>query len=308
MIAGLLFFALLLGLSGCSLLPDGPLPQAPEGQGRAMIADVPFFPQDDFQCGPAALAMVLNWSGIAAQPADLVSEVYSPDLKGSLQSALVGAARRHGRVAYPISGSQALLAEVAAGHPVLVLVNLGFFWYPKWHYAVVIGYDQEQREVVLHSGRIDRETLSNRVFRNIWRRSDDWGLLVLPPERLPAGAAEDDWLAAVAGLEGVGQWQAAKSGYAAALERWPESFVAWMGLGNSNYGLHQLDDSAAAFRRATELQPENGLAYNNLAQVLAEQGQRRAALAAAQRAVELGGSYRAVFQQTYEEIKARPVN
>jgi tetratricopeptide (TPR) repeat protein len=306
MIAGLLLLALLLGPSGCGLLPGGPLPQAPEGPDRALISAVPFFPQDEFQCGPAALAMVLNWSGVAAQPADLTVEVYSPDRKGSLQSALVGAARRHGRVAYPITGSQALLAEVAAGHPVIVLVNLGFFWYPKWHYAVVIGYDQERGEVILHSGQKAREILSTRVFQNIWRRSDYWGLLVLPPEQLPAGADREQWLSAVAVLEGIDQWQAAKSGYAAALERWPESFVAWMGLGNSRYHLHQLETSIEAFRRAAKLQPNNGLAFNNLAQVLAEQGQRQAALAAAQRAIELGGTFSATFRQTYEEIQARP--
>ena len=68
-----------------------------------MVANVPFFAQEELQCGPAALAMTLNWSGIAVQPSDLTPEVFTPDLKGSLQSALIGATRRHGRVAYPIS-------------------------------------------------------------------------------------------------------------------------------------------------------------------------------------------------------------
>ena len=152
MIADLLFLVFLIFLSGCSILPSESLPQTPNIPSRAMVADVPFFAQDELQCGPAALAMALNWSGIAVQPSDLSTEVYSPGLKGSLQSSLIGSARRHGRVAYTIIGSEALLAEVSAGHPVIVLVNLSFFWYPKWHYAVVIGYDQQQGEVVLHSG------------------------------------------------------------------------------------------------------------------------------------------------------------
>lgn len=131
MIAGLLFVALAGYLSGCGLVTRGTLPQAPGGAARAMVDGVPFHPQDELQCGPAALAMVLNWSGIDVQPADLTPQVFTPGLKGSLQSALIGAARRHGRVAYPIVGSEALLAEIAAGHPVIVLVNLGFFWYPE---------------------------------------------------------------------------------------------------------------------------------------------------------------------------------
>jgi hypothetical protein len=270
-----------------------------------MIAGVPFFSQDELQCGPAAMAMLLNWSGIPLQPSDLTAEVYTPGLKGSLQSALIASARRHGRVAYPISGSEALLTEIAAGNPAIVLVNLSFFWYPKWHYAVAIGYDQQQGEVILHSGLNAREVLSSRLFMNIWRRSDYWGMLVLPPEKLPAGAEEGEWLAAVAGLENAGLWQAAASGYATALQRWTTSFSAWMGLGNSRYRLHDLVSSAQAFTQASRLQPQNGVAFNNLAHVLAEQGKLQEALKAAQQAVDLGGPLIDTFRQTLEEIKVQ---
>lgn len=305
MIAGLLFFVLALFLPGCGLLPIGPLTRAQDVPAKAMVAGVPFFAQDELQCGPASLAMVLNWSGVAVQPSDLSAEVYSPGLKGSLQNSLIGSARRHGRVAYPITGSEALLAEVAAGHPVIVLVNLSFFWYPKWHYAVVIGFDQQQGEVILHSGLTAREILSSRTFMNLWRRSDYWGLLVLPPDQMPVGSGEGEWLAAVAGLELTGQWQAATTGYATALKRWEASFAAWMGLGNSRYSLHDLAGSAEAFRQATLLQPENGMAFNNLAHVLAEQGKQEEALTAAQRAVDLGGSFLDTFRQTLEEVQRK---
>lgn len=304
-IAGLLFLALPMLLQGCGLLPIGPLTRAPDVPASAMIAEVPFFAQDELQCGPAALAMALSWSGVAVQPSDLSPEVYTPGLKGSLQSALIGSTRRHGRIAYPIAGSEALLAEVATGHPVIVLVNLGFFWYPKWHYAVVVGFDQEKGEVILHSGLTAREILSTRTFMNIWRRSDYWGLLVLPPDQMPTERNEVEWLAAVAGLEQAGQWQAAATGYATALSRWETSFAAWMGLGNSRYSLHDLDGSAEAFYQATLLQPENGMAFNNLAHVLAEEGKQDAALAAAQRAVDLGGTFLDTYRQTLEEIELR---
>jgi len=304
-IVGLLLLALSFLLSGCGLLSSGPLLQTPGGPARALIADVPFFPQEELQCGPAALAMTLNWSGITVLPSDLVPQVFTPDLKGSLQSALIGATRRHGRVAYPISGSEALLAEVAAGHPVIVLVNLGLSWYPKWHYAVVIGFDRELDEMILHSGLTANEQLSSRVFLNVWKRGEFWGLLVLPPDRLPATADEGGWLEAVAGLERTGQWQGAAVGYSAALKRWPDSFAAWMGLGNSRYSLHDLAGSAEAFRRATLLQPKNGIPFNNLALVLSSQGKQEEALAAAQRAVDLGGPLRDKYLETLEEIKKR---
>lgn len=308
MIVGLLFLALPIFLSaGCGLLSSERLPQAPGGPSKAMVAKVPFFAQDELQCGPAALAMALNWSGVAVQPAELTPEVFTPGLNGSLQSALIGAARRHGRVAYPITGSEALLAEVAAGHPVIVLVNLGLSWYPKWHYAVVIGFDQERDEVILHSGLTANEHLKSGVFLNTWQRGEYWGLLVLPPNRLPSKVEEGAWLEAVAGMEKAGQWRGAAIGYATALKRWPQSFAASMGLGNSRYSQHDLAGAAEAFRRATLLEPKNGMAFNNLAQVFAEQGKRKEALAMAQRAVELGGPLLENFRKTLEEIKKTPV-
>ena len=305
-IAGLFFFGLLaFGLAGCGLLPAGRMPQVSAGPAAARV-DVPFFPQDELQCGPAALAMALDWSGLAVRPAELVPEVFTPGREGSLQSALLGAARRHGRVAYPLAGSEALLAEIAAGHPVIVLVNLGLSWYPKWHYAVVVGYDRDAGEVILHSGRTANERLTWRLFLNIWQRSDSWGLLVLPPSRLPATADEGAWLAAVAGLERVGQWPAAAAGYDAALARWPRSFPAWMGLGNSRFRQQDLAGAATAFHEATVLRPDNPAAWNNLAHVLGRLGRRDEALAAARRAVALGGSFLEQARQTLREIEGLP--
>ncbi len=119
---------------------------------RVEIAEVPFYPQAAYQCGPAAMAMVLGWSGLALKPEDLVSEVYIPSRQGSLQTRLIGAARRHDRLAYELQGVDALLGEVAAGHPVIVLQNLGTGWYPVWHYAVVMGFDRTADAIILHTG------------------------------------------------------------------------------------------------------------------------------------------------------------
>ena len=92
--------------------------------------EVPFCAQTGYQCGSAALAMVLQYSGVPATARELQAAVYTPGRKGSLQSGIVTAARRHGRLAYPIQGLDCLLREVAAGNPVIVLQNLGLQWIP----------------------------------------------------------------------------------------------------------------------------------------------------------------------------------
>jgi len=248
--------------------------------------------------------MTLTWSGIQVDPEAITPEVFTPSLKGSLQSAMISTARRRGRVAYPISGAEEMLEEVAAGHPVIILQNLGLSWYPVWHYAVVVGYDLEIGIVLLHSGVTSQKRLSLRVFNNTWARGDYWGLLVLPPSRLPATATEHNYVSAVLGLEKAQQWQAAIEGYNTALARWPDSLSARMGLGNSYYALGDLVSAEAAFREATIRFPTSGMAYNNLAQVLWERDNRKEALEAARKAVDLGGPLVEEYRRTLKEIQA----
>jgi len=271
---------------------------------RCELDSAPFWPQKAFQCGPAALAMALTWSGISADPDTLAPEVFTASRKGSLQSAMIGSARRHGRVAYPVSDPETLLAEVCAGHPVIVLQNLGLSWRPIWHYALVVGYDANEGIVILHSGVTAYKRVSIKVFEKTWARSDYWGLLVLPPARLPATAAEDAYICAVLGIEKAGQWQAAVEGYKNALTRWPDNLAAHMGLGNSYYGLGDIESAETALRAATLRFPTRGSTFNNLAHILWTQGRQQAALDAARRAVELGGPLANVYRETLEKIQA----
>jgi tetratricopeptide (TPR) repeat protein len=254
---------------------------------RVELSDVPFHPQDRDQCGPASLAMVLEWGGLPADPETLRSEIFTPGREGSLQSDIVAAARRHGRVAYPVSALDEVLTELSAGHPVLVLQNLGLSWYARWHYAVAIGYDLPARSIVLHTGRSARRTLGLELFERTWARGDRWAIVVLPPSELPGSAVETRYLRAVVGLEQAMKVREAELAYGAALDRWPSSLGAWIGLGNSRYAQGDLVGAEVAFREATLRHPSSAAAFHNLAEVLAELGRASEAEAAARRAAAL---------------------
>jgi len=294
----------LLIVNGCATAPlkkwhrpSGAIPDKHE------LDTVPFYPQKEYQCGPASLAMALAWSGLHIDADELAAQVYTPSLKGSLQPAMITAARRHGRVAYPISGANALLQEIAAGHPVIVLQNLGLSWIPVWHYAVVVGYDLNQEVITLHSGITNRKTTALKTFENTWARSNHWGLLVLPPNQLPATAEEHSYVRAVVGLEKARKWAAAIEGYTTAIGRWPQSLAAHIGLSNSYYRQGDLQSARGELQKTTLLFPEEGVVFNNLAQVLLEQGNKLEALKAARRAVELGGPLIKEYQKTLDEIQ-----
>ena len=277
----------------------GPPPGVPE---RVEIAAVPFLPQDELYCGPAALATVLTWSGAAVSQAELAPAVFTPGRQGTLQQDLLSAARRHGRLAVPVADLSTLLAELAAGHPVLVLQNLGLALAPQWHYAVAVGYDRATRKLVLRSGREARRRVSFATFERTWARADRWAFTMLPPDRLPATGEEDEVLQAATGLERSGRLGAAATAYQSALERWPGSLGALIGLANARYGAGELGLAEEALRRAADAHPDSATAWNNLAHVLAARGRPEAALAAARRAVALGGQLTAIARTTEAEI------
>ncbi len=227
--------AIIALLSGCATTPqtDSARASIQFGHEISRVSGVPFFPQKAYQCGPASLAMALNWAGVKVKPDQLAPEVYLPKRRGSLQIELVAAARRNGRVAYVIRpGLPSLLTELGAGNPVVILENLGLNWYPVWHYAVAVDVNVAADEIVLRSGDIARQKMPLGLFERTWARSGDWGLLVLPPDRLPATADKRRYLRAVAGLERVRHFRVARVASATALRRWPASLVARLGLGN----------------------------------------------------------------------------
>jgi tetratricopeptide (TPR) repeat protein len=254
------------------------------------LAHIPFYPQEDNECGPAALAMVASAAGVTIAPETLVEQVYLPGRKGSLQLEMLAASRRQGLLAYPLSPHvEALMREVAAGHPVLVFQNLAFSFYPVWHYAVVIGFDRARNVLLLRSGRTERMEMSLFTFERTWARAQYWSMVALPPGQLPATAEPQTYAGAAAALERVNP-KAAQTAYAAALRAWPQDRAAWLGAGNTAYTLGQHELARNAYQTAVQQHPDFADAWNNLAQVLLELGQRREASLAIAKAVALGGS------------------
>ena len=315
--AGIFALWSVLWLTGCAspqmsqLQQDFPVKAAaPSLPVRAALEDVPFFPQDDYQCGPAALAMLAQHAGVVLRPDELTAQVYVPGRQGAFTVEMLAATRRQALLAYPLRPRvEDVLREVASGNPVLVFQNLSLPVYPVWHYAVVIGFDRERNTVTLHSGVTERLQMSLFTFERTWARGGHWAMVALPPARLPATAEPDSFMVAAAALE-RGQVAAAEVAYATALQTWPGQRAALLGLGNTAYALGRKDEAAQRFASATREHADFADAWNNLAQVRLEQGRWKEAADAIVQAVLIGGvraeSYRSLQAQIELQRQAGP--
>lgn len=231
----------------------------------AEVKSVPFINQTENYCGPATLAMAMQWAGKQVTVEQIGPQVFTSGGKGTLQNDLISASRRNGLVAIPLEGMAAMLQEVAAGHPVIVLENQGLSFIPKWHYSIVHGYDLEAQQIVRHSGKKSnaREYL-NRFERGA-KLANYWSLVVLPPGELSAAGTVLDHVRAASGLEQAERIDEADHTYSSILRKWPNHLAALIGVGNVAYKKKDYSRAVAYLKKAVKLNPDSQQAKHNLA-------------------------------------------
>ena len=275
-----------------------------ESRSRVVIGDVPFFPQEAYQCGPAALATLLSFSGGGVLPSMLVDEVFVPGRNGSFQVEMLAATRSRGRLAYQIAPSLSdLLLEVEAGNPVLVLQNLGLSIRPQWHFAVAKGYDLVDQKIILNSGTIEGYRLSLKTFERTWARAQHWAVVINTPGAVPQTATAENYFQSILDLQhSFSDPLAIQLAYEAGLRKWPEDKQLLIGLGNHFLALESYQQAADVYALAVAYYPSYSPALNNLAHTLLLLGDADAALAYAEQAVVHAVEYRDTYQKTYTEI------
>jgi tetratricopeptide (TPR) repeat protein len=299
-----------LALGGCAT-PQTDALRAPAGspaaapvQGlprQARLPDVPFHPQEDYQCGPAALAMALGAVGRARTPESLTAEVYLPARQGTLQAEMLALPRREGLLSIPMPATiAALLRAVADGYAVVVFQNLGLSIMPVWHYAVIVGYDLDADRIYLHSGPEKAMPMGIETFERTWGRGGYWAMVVTTPQRIPAAATQRDALRAAVSLERVDR-AAALAAYRALHARAPDDRLTAFALGNAQLADGQAQQAVQTYRALLDHHPDFADGWNNLAEALARAGDLPGAREAAARAIAIGGP----GLDTYRETAAR---
>lgn len=270
------------------------------------LIDTPFYPQITDQCGPSALATILNVAGVDVSPLRLKSNIYIPGRQGSLQLEMLAATRRYERVPYILEADiSAVFSELEAGRPVLVLQNLGTDNMPVWHYAVVVGFLPDEKRFVLRSGDQERYRIKAAKFLRSWRRAGYWAMVALQPGTVPDRANPEMYLSALAAFESTGNDAATIAAYVAAVAKWPQNTLAGLGLGNAYYADGQLVAAQQAYAAVLRVDPQNALILNNLAQVLHASGSNSEAaetIAVALSLVDVDSREYWLILQTQQEI------
>ncbi len=148
-------------------------------QSSHLIENVPFFPQEIYQCGPASLAGVLNYWGTLITPKEIASEIYSRSAKGTLNIDMVLYAEKKGLKADFYQGSvKDLKDKINSGFPLIVLVDYGFGMVQQNHFMVVVGHDDNG--IIANSGRERLKSISLKGFNKSWKKTNFWTLWITP--------------------------------------------------------------------------------------------------------------------------------
>jgi hypothetical protein len=270
---------------------------------KVELTNVPFHPQKKYYCGPAAVATALETHGKKYTLDDIAKRVYTPGKKGSLQIDVISGIRRYGYVAYVLEPKlEAVLKEIAAQRPVIVFQNLSIKWVPKWHYAVAVGYDIKNEQIILRSGKHKRLVTKMKVFERTWKRSNYWAVVVLKPGEMPVTAKPLRFASAVSGLEQAQQWKEANASYQAALTVWPNDLISHLGYANTFYAMKRYREAEREYRSLIKRHPDAADAYNNLANLLYMKKQYKQARQFAKRAVDLGGKHADIYRRTLQQV------
>lgn len=168
-----IFLLTLLLLVSCAPTPDS------RETRFHVIENVPFYPQQAYQCGPAALAGVLNYWRLGVSTEDIAGDIYSKSAKGTLDVDILFYARKKGFKARQYKGSvEDVKRNIDLGYPVIVLVDYGFWVYQQGHFMVVVGYNENG--ILANSGTERLRFISFQDFIKSWKRTKRWTMLITP--------------------------------------------------------------------------------------------------------------------------------
>ncbi|MEE9543016.1 MAG: cysteine peptidase family C39 domain-containing protein [Thermodesulfobacteriota bacterium] len=178
-----LILALLVSLGACVAPTRGDLlkkfRENPEL--GAYIRNVPFYPQEEFMCGPSVLTSILNYYSSGYDIDAVQREVFTEELNGTLMMDMLIYAKLKGfKTEAYLSDMIDLKIKLRQKKPLILFLNLGSEKKPRGHYIVAIGYDDDTKIVIAHSGVTEAEMITYEALKSAWEKTDYSALLITP--------------------------------------------------------------------------------------------------------------------------------
>ncbi len=264
-------------LGGCASSPKITQYLGASRPEKEIILDIEFVPQGEKLCGPAVLKMASK-KHLPHTPFETYKEfAFHEKAEGSFKSDMISSTRRLGLAPYRIPNLEIMFQEIDQGRPVMVFQNLGLSWYPKWHYALLIGYDSFRNIVYLHSGFTEKLKMNFGLFTRTWRRGEYWSYVVVPPQTIPAHVSIEEALDNAVVFENIKNKDAAKIIYTRIAEKWPLRFEPHLGLANLWYESKNLKAAIKEIQVALKIAPNHPALLYNLAVLYYETGELKKA-------------------------------
>lgn len=148
-----------------------------ESRQQKIIENVPFYPQEAYQCGTASLAGVMSYWDIKSTPEEIAKEIYSESARGTLNVDMIIYPQGKGLIAEQYSGGMDdLKKNIDAGYPLIVLVDYGFWVLQSNHFMVIVGYNEHG--VIVNSGKDKGKFISGKDFIKAWEKTKFWTLKI----------------------------------------------------------------------------------------------------------------------------------
>ena len=153
---------------------------------RIVLSEVKYTPQEtDWDCGPACLTTVMRHHGSALTLPDVERSLKRSANGGTIVPELMFFARKNGFAVSYFEGSiNDLRRRVLGGKPLILFLHpapdIVRYIGRQGHYVVAVGFDDDEREVILHTGDRAFDTMSYRELQLEWSRTRFAAILVEP--------------------------------------------------------------------------------------------------------------------------------
>jgi len=157
-------------------------------------------------CGPACLAMVLNyWDETRSfSQRKITAEIYDSESQATYNSELVLYPRTKGFESYSFQGNLRILKDVVGKDIPVIVLTKTIKQIAKGHYRVVIGFDDDEDQIIFHDPYFgDRNAMTSKDFMKVWelgkgRNQSRWMMAVVPGQSpFPFPALQNDPLTSI---------------------------------------------------------------------------------------------------------------